>query len=59
MADSIASPLAEAPNVDVKSLQNEDKTTLQNYGRPYAEGNKPRGSYYAFPKKFPTDVASW
>jgi len=56
LSDPITLPEASP---DLKALQNEDKTNLQNYGRPYAEGKKPRGSYYAHPKKFPADVTSW
>ena len=50
--------LIEAPEVDIKAVQADDKLHLQNYGRPYAEG-KPRGSYYKYPKKFPADVNAW
>jgi hypothetical protein len=35
---------------DLAGAVNKDKTTLQNYGRPYTSEGKPTGSYYAFPK---------
>ena len=42
---------------DVKVVQANDKTILQNYGRPYKD-NKPTGSYYALAKHFPDGVSA-
>jgi len=41
--------LVEGPH-DLKAIFNQDKTTLQNYGRPYNEAGKPTGGYYPFAK---------
>eukprot|EP01125_Pyxidicula_operculata_P022704 TRINITY_DN9513_c0_g1_i1.p1 TRINITY_DN9513_c0_g1~~TRINITY_DN9513_c0_g1_i1.p1 ORF type:complete len:382 (+),score=96.01 TRINITY_DN9513_c0_g1_i1:26-1171(+) len=49
----------EETNEDVTQLNNKDKTTLQNYGRPYKDG-KTSGSFYAMAKKFEDkDVFTW
>ena len=37
-------------DIDIMKLVNDDKMTLQNYGRPYnPETGKPTGKYYSYP----------
>eukprot|EP01087_Luapelamoeba_hula_P017373 TRINITY_DN5468_c0_g1_i1.p1 TRINITY_DN5468_c0_g1~~TRINITY_DN5468_c0_g1_i1.p1 ORF type:complete len:432 (-),score=77.22 TRINITY_DN5468_c0_g1_i1:169-1464(-) len=47
-------------NTDVaKKAQADDKTTLQNYGRPYTKEGKPTGTYYRHAKDNPADLTVW
>jgi hypothetical protein len=49
---------ATASDKPSNTVVNDDKTALQNYGRPYADSGRPSGTYYKFAKK-PSDVAGW
>jgi len=46
-------------SLDPKQIQTQDKTTIQNYGRPYTSDNKTTGSYYKYAKQYPNDVNVW
>jgi hypothetical protein len=39
---------------EIQRLINDDKVTLQNYGRPYDDKSKPSGSFYHYAKDFHT-----
>lgn len=42
--------------VDAKAAQGADKLALQNFGRPYGPTGSPTGSFYKYPKEFPSGV---
>ena len=52
--------VGKAVDGDPKDMTNKDKVTLQNYGRPYANG-KPSGTYYKFAREpgAPNDLKEW
>jgi hypothetical protein len=58
-ADDARTQLRERVGADAKALPNNDKTILQNYGRPYDAAGKPVGTYYAFAKQAVADMSEF
>jgi hypothetical protein len=55
-ADDARATLRERVGADAKALPANDKTALQNYGRPYDDAGKAVCTYYAFAKSTAADM---
>jgi len=53
------STLEPRANANAAAVRDNDKLTLQNYGRPYTADNKPTGTYYSIAKQNVTDMISY